>query len=64
MLIIDETRPEVSEGDPPTDTNKLITIWLIQGVPSEETDRHIYINVPLSFIIIDQVEPALKILEV
>ena len=38
----------MSEGDPTTDTNKLIKIRLIQGVPSEETDRHTLIKVSIS----------------
>ena len=42
------TKPEVSEGDPPTDTKELITISLIQGVPSEEKDRHRHIKVSIS----------------
>ena len=36
-----KTRPEVSEGDPPITS-------LIQGVPSEETDRQTLIKVSIS----------------
>ena len=38
----------MSEGDPTTDTNKLIKIRLIQGVTSEETHRHTLIKVSIS----------------
>ena len=58
------TKPEVSEGDPPTDTKELITISLIQGVPSEETDRHTHIKVSISISRMDiTLGPSLLSLE-
>ena len=36
------TKPEVSKGDPPTYNKELITISLIQGVPSEDRQAQTY----------------------
>ena len=59
-----QTKPEVSEGDPLTDTKELITISLIQGVTSEETDSHTYIKVSIQINRIDiTLVPSLLSLE-